>query len=61
MLGRAGIMTTEILGFASGSLVGFILGLIGGGSSVLAVPLLVYVVGVGSPHIAIARAPWPWR
>jgi uncharacterized membrane protein YfcA len=44
---------TEILAFGSGGLVGFILGLIGGGGSVLAVPLLVYVVGVTSPHIAI--------
>ena len=38
---------------AAGSLVGAILGLIGGGGSVLAVPLLVYGVGVPSPHVAI--------
>jgi uncharacterized membrane protein YfcA len=38
--------------FASGGLVGAILGLIGGGGSVLAVPLLVYGGGVASPHIA---------
>ncbi len=44
---------TDILTFSSGSLVGFILGLIGGGGSILAVPLLVYVVGVSQPHIAI--------
>ncbi len=44
---------SDILGFASGTLVGFVLGLIGGGGSILAVPLLVYVVGVASPHIAI--------
>lgn len=37
----------------SGALSGFILGLIGGGGSVLATPLLLYVVGVGAPHIAI--------
>lgn len=36
-----------------GSLSGFILGLIGGGGSVLATPLLLYVVGVDTPHIAI--------
>ncbi|MGR7995853.1 MULTISPECIES: sulfite exporter TauE/SafE family protein [unclassified Xanthobacter] len=36
----------------SGALSGFILGLIGGGGSVLATPLLLYVVGVGEPHIA---------
>ena len=29
------------------------LGLVGGGGSILAVPLLFYVVGVGSPHEAI--------
>jgi uncharacterized protein len=40
----------------SGKLVGFILGLIGGGGSILAVPLLVYVVGVQSPHVAIGTS-----
>jgi len=34
------------LGLASGSLVGFSLGLIGGGGSILAVPLMFYLVGV---------------
>ncbi|WP_376705296.1 sulfite exporter TauE/SafE family protein [Mesorhizobium sp. ISC25] len=37
----------------SGSLVGFTLGLVGGGGSILATPLLLYVVGVAQPHIAI--------
>ena len=37
----------------SGVIVGFSLGLIGGGGSVLAVPLLVYFVGLSEPHIAI--------
>lgn len=37
----------------SGALVGFSLGLIGGGGSILATPLLLYVVGVAQPHIAI--------
>lgn len=37
----------------SGSLVGFTLGLVGGGGSILATPLLLYVVGVASPHVAI--------
>ena len=45
-----------ILSIASGSLVGFTLGLVGGGGSILAVPLLVYVVGVPSPHIAIGTS-----
>src|ERR1044072_3418840 len=34
-------------------LVGFSLGLVGGGGSILAVPLMVYVVGVPDPHTAI--------
>jgi uncharacterized membrane protein YfcA len=34
-------------------LVGAILGLVGGGGSILAVPLLVYAVGIASPHVAI--------
>ena len=33
-----------------------ILGLVGGGGSILAVPLLVHVVGIRSPHIAIGTA-----
>ncbi len=41
---------------AAGGLVGLSLGLIGGGGSILAVPLLVYVVGVESPHIAIGTS-----
>ena len=44
------------LGLASGSLVGFSLGLVGGGGSILAVPLLVYVVGVTNPHVAIGTS-----
>ena len=46
-------MLHDTLAVFSGSLVGFVLGLIGGGGSILAVPLLVYVVGVASPHVAI--------
>ena len=37
----------------SGALVGFVLGLVGGGGSILATPLLLYVVGIGNPHVAI--------
>jgi uncharacterized membrane protein YfcA len=44
---------TAILTLFSGGLVGFTLGLIGGGGSILATPLLLYVVGVSQPHIAI--------
>ncbi|WP_343898400.1 sulfite exporter TauE/SafE family protein, partial [Craurococcus roseus] len=45
-----------LLGAASGVLVGFSLGLVGGGGSILAVPLLVYLVGVPSPHLAIGTS-----
>jgi uncharacterized membrane protein YfcA len=41
---------------ASGAAIGLILGLVGGGGSILAVPLLVHVVGVRSPHVAIGTA-----
>lgn len=49
-------MTQAALSLASGSLVGFSLGLVGGGGSILAVPLLIYVVGVADPHIAIGTS-----
>lgn len=45
-----------LLGAFSGSLVGFVLGLVGGGGSILAVPLMVYLVGVRSPHVAIGTS-----
>ena len=41
---------------ASGVLVGFSLGLVGGGGSILAVPLMVYFVGVSNPHVAIGTS-----
>ena len=37
----------------SGVLVGFSLGLIGGGGSILAIPLLLYFVGINDPHAVI--------
>lgn len=40
----------------SGSIVGFTLGLVGGGGSILAVPLMVYLVGVRDPHLAIGTS-----
>lgn len=43
-------------GALSGSLIGFTLGLVGGGGSILAVPLLVYFVGVPAPHVAIGTS-----
>jgi uncharacterized membrane protein YfcA len=45
-----------VLAILSGSVVGFSLGLIGGGGSVLAVPLLLYVVGIADPHVAIGTS-----
>ena len=48
--------TTELLSIFSGSLVGFSLGLIGGGGSILAVPLLAYLVGLSPPHAAIGTS-----
>jgi uncharacterized membrane protein YfcA len=50
-------MSTELaadaLGLVSGVLVGFSLGLVGGGGSVLSVPLMIYLVGVSNVHVAI--------
>ncbi len=43
----------DVASVISGVIVGFVLGLIGGGGSVFATPLLVYFVGVSDPHIAI--------
>lgn len=40
----------------SGGAIGLILGLVGGGGSILAVPLLIYVVGIDTPHAAIGTA-----
>jgi uncharacterized membrane protein YfcA len=45
-----------LLSLASGALVGLSLGVIGGGGSILAVPLMVYVIGVSSPHVAIGTS-----
>ncbi|HEY1391001.1 MAG TPA: sulfite exporter TauE/SafE family protein [Ktedonobacterales bacterium] len=43
----------QLLSVISGGFVGFTLGLIGGGGSILAVPLLLYVVGYHDPHVVI--------
>jgi len=45
-----------VLGALSGAAVGLSLGLFGGGGSILAVPLLVYLVGLTDPHIAIGTS-----
>src|SRR5271156_6471109 len=49
-------MMQAVTGLASGTLVGFSLGLVGGGGSILAVPLMVYVVGVPDAHVAIGTS-----
>lgn len=45
--------TQTILAVFSGAVVGFALGLLGGGGSILAVPLLLYVVGIHNLHLVI--------
>lgn len=44
------------LSLISGAIIGFSLGFIGGGGSILAVPLLLYVVGLENPHVAIGTS-----
>lgn len=44
------------LSVASGALVGLILALVGGGGSILAVPLMIYVVAVPDTHLAIGTS-----
>jgi len=46
-------LLTILLSLVSGTVVGFTLGSIGGGGSILAVPLLIYVVGLADAHMAI--------
>jgi uncharacterized membrane protein YfcA len=41
---------------ASGGAVGFALALVGGGGSILAVPALLYLVGIGDTHLAIGTS-----
>ena len=47
---------SDLLSIVSGSLVGFTLGLVGGGGSILAMPLMIYLVGIGSTHAAIGTS-----
>jgi uncharacterized membrane protein YfcA len=46
----------DALATLAGSIVGFVLGLVGGGGSIMAVPLLLYVVGVPTVHMAIGTS-----
>ena len=45
-----------LMAVAGGALVGFSLSLVGGGGSILAVPILVYLVGIKDPHLAIGTS-----
>ncbi len=49
-------MSGLLLAGPSGMAVGLLLGLAGGGGSILAVPLLVYAVGVSPAHVAIGTS-----
>lgn len=49
-------MAQLVLGAMSGAVVGFSLALVGGGGSILAVPLMVFLVGIKSPHVAIGTS-----
>jgi uncharacterized protein len=58
---RGGVMMfdpalSDVLAVLSGGLVGLTLAVVGGGGSILAVPLLLYVVGVENPHVAIGTS-----
>lgn len=50
------IPSHDLLAVLCGSLVGFSLSLIGGGGSILAMPLLLYIVGLHDPHRAIGTS-----
>jgi uncharacterized membrane protein YfcA len=50
------VSPNDVATVLSGGAVGFVLALVGGGGSILAVPLLVYGVGVTSPHVAIGTS-----
>lgn len=42
-----------LIGMLGGAAVGLMLGLVGGGGSILAMPIMVHGLGVGSTHVAI--------
>lgn len=50
------LATHDLLAALSGALVGSSLALIGGGGSILATPLVLYVAGVRDPHLAIGTS-----
>jgi len=50
------LVVSDLYTGLSGALVGLILGLIGGGGSIIAVPLLLYAVGMPSVHAAVGTS-----
>ncbi len=51
------MLTTQAwLSMGSGAIVGLSLGLLGGGGSILAVPLLLYLVGLSDAHVVIGTS-----
>lgn len=50
------ILAPLVLAGLGGALIGLLLAVFGGGGSVLATPLLLYVIGVRDPHVAIGTA-----
>jgi hypothetical protein len=51
-----GMVAQGLAAAVYGGFVSFSLGLLGGGGSILAVPLILYVVGLHNPHMAIGTA-----
>ena len=49
-------VNTDFLSVLGGLIVGLVLGLVGGGGSILAVPLMIYGVGIPSVHVAIGTS-----
>ncbi len=50
------LATQGWLSIGSGAIVGLSLGLLGGGGSILAVPLLLYLVGLSNAHVVIGTS-----
>ncbi|WP_372918497.1 TSUP family transporter, partial [Sandarakinorhabdus sp.] len=46
-------MIESLLAALGGAIIALLLGLFGGGGSVLATPWLLYAVGITDPHVAI--------
>ncbi len=49
-------MLTALMSVCSGTVIGLFLGVFGGGGSIMAVPLMLYVVGITDPHVAIGTS-----